>query len=94
MPSPRPQAQYSLNQLDRFPLLYSYTGKHVDVHVLSDSGTDVLALRVRETMYSSDLYSNSDHEYWSVAGSGIAIILLSALTPGRDRMVGLLVSQA
>jgi hypothetical protein len=74
------QNQYSLNQLDSFPQLYSYAGEHVDLYVLSDSGTDVLALRVRETLYTSDLYRNPDHEYWSMAGSGIAIILLSALT--------------
>jgi len=74
------QTQYSLNQLDSFPQLYSYTGEHVDLDVLSDSGTDVLALRVRETLYASDLYRNPDHEYWSMAGSGIAVIVLSALT--------------
>jgi hypothetical protein len=74
------QTQYSLNQLDSFPQLYAYTGEHVDLYFNTDSGTDVLALRVRETLYASDLYRNPDHEYWSMAGSGIAIILLSALT--------------
>jgi hypothetical protein len=73
------QTQYSLNQLDSFPQLYPYTGEHVDMYVNTDSGTDVLAFRLRETLYGSDLYRNPDHEYWSMAGSGIAIILLSAL---------------
>jgi hypothetical protein len=73
------QTQYSLNQLDSFPQLYPYAGEHVDLYVNSDSGIDVLAFRLRETLYTSDLYRNPDHEYWSMAGSGIAIILLSAL---------------
>ncbi len=74
------QTQYSLNQLDTFPQLYSYAGEHVDLYVNADSGTDVLAFRLRETLYASDLYRNPDHEYWSMAGSGIAIILLSGMT--------------
>lgn len=76
------QTEYNLNQVAAagLPQLYSFTGENVDLYVSTDNGIDVLALRLRETLYQGDLYLHPQNEYWAMAGSGIAIILLSGLT--------------
>ncbi len=75
------QTQYYLSQLDTgLPQLYSSTGEHVDLYINADSGREVVALRLRETLYTADFYRHPEHEYWAMFGSGIAILMLSALT--------------
>jgi hypothetical protein len=74
------QTQYSLNQLAGLPQLYSNTGEHVDLSVNTDSVDKVVALRLGQTLYTADFYRHPEHEYWSMAASRIAIIVLSGLT--------------
>lgn len=74
------QTQYHLNQLGGLPQLYSNTGEHVDLYVNIDSVNEVVALRLRETLYTADFYRHPEHAYWSMAGPGIGILLLSGLT--------------
>lgn len=77
------QTQYYVTQVDTgLPQLYSSRGEHVDLYVNADSGNEVVALRLRETLYTADYYRHPEHEYWAMAGSGIAILVLSALTLG------------
>ena len=74
--------QYNLGSLHNAsppaPALDSYIGTAVDLYVNSDVDTDVLAMRLRETLYTSDLYLHPEHELWGMIWSGAAIALLSA----------------
>jgi hypothetical protein len=73
--------QYNMDQLaSQIPDLHPFTGDHVDLYTNNDTGTDVIALRLREILYAGDLYLHPEHEYWSMAGSGIAVIVLSGVT--------------
>jgi hypothetical protein len=74
------QTEYYLNQLDGIPQLYSDTGQHVDLYINTDTVDKVVALRLGQTLYSADFYRHPEHQYWAMAGSGIAIFLLSGLT--------------
>jgi hypothetical protein len=74
--------EYNLSSLDGAsppaPALDSYIGDPVDVYVNSENPADVLAMRLRETLYTADLYLHPDHEFWGIIWSGAAITLVSA----------------
>ena len=73
------QTEYYLNQLDGLPQLYSDTGQRVDLYINTDTVDKVVALRLGQTLYTADFYRHPEHQYCAMAGSGIAIFLLSSL---------------
>lgn len=60
------------------PALDSFIGDPVDLYVNSDDPADVLAMRLRETLYAADLYIHPEHESEGVIWSGAVIALMSA----------------
>jgi hypothetical protein len=74
--------QYALNSLDHAsppaPQLYDYVGDPVDLYVNADDASDVLAMRLRGTLYTSDLYIHPEHQFWGMLWSGAPIALVSA----------------
>ncbi|HEV2032808.1 MAG TPA: hypothetical protein VGU71_01200 [Candidatus Dormibacteraeota bacterium] len=77
--------EYRVNSLDSasprpLPALYGYAGVTVDLYVSTDSGNTVLALRMGQTFYKSDLYLHPEHQYWAMMVAGVAIAGLSAPT--------------
>lgn len=78
--------QYSLNSVYRgsppAPELYNYVGDPVDLYVNLDDDTDVLALRLRETLYRADLYVYPEHQFWGMIWSGAPIAVVSAAVLG------------
>jgi hypothetical protein len=60
------------------PALDSYIGDPVDLYVNSDDSADVLALRLRETLYAADLYIHPEHQLEGMIWSGALIALVSA----------------
>jgi hypothetical protein len=60
------------------PALDAYIGDAVDLYVNSDVPADVLAMRLRETLYAADLYSHPEHELEGMIWSGALIALVSA----------------
>jgi hypothetical protein len=78
--------EYNLSSLDgaslSAPALDSYIGDPVDLYVNSEDSADVLALRLRETLYTADLYLHPDHEFWGIIWSGAWIAFVSAAVLG------------
>jgi hypothetical protein len=74
--------EYNLSSIDGAsspaPALDSYIGDPVDLYVNSEDSTDVLALRLRETLYTADLYLHPDHQFWGIIWSGASIAVVSA----------------
>jgi hypothetical protein len=72
---------YSLNTLHAAsppaPDLDSYIGDKVDLYINSDDAVEVLAMRLRETLYTSDLYLHPEHQFWGTIWSGSTIALIS-----------------
>ena len=73
--------EYNLGSLDvaspPAPTLDNYIGDPVDLYVNSDDSADVLAIRLRETLYASDLYLSPEHQFWGMIWSGVLIALVS-----------------
>lgn len=74
--------EYNLRSLDGAsppaPALDSYIGDSVDLYVSSDDSADVLAMRLRETLYAADLYLHPEHEFEGMIWSGALIAVISA----------------
>jgi hypothetical protein len=74
--------EYNLSSLENAsppaPPLDGYIGDSVDLYVNSDSGADILAMRLRETLYRADLYLYPEHQFWGMIWSGAWIAVLSA----------------
>jgi hypothetical protein len=74
--------EYNLNSLEGAsppaPALDTYIGDPVDLYVNSDDPNDVLAMRLRETLYTADLYLYPDHQFWGMIWSGAPVALVSA----------------
>jgi hypothetical protein len=74
--------EYNLSSLDTAsspaPALESYIGDPVDLYVNSDDSADVLAMRLRETLYAADLYIHPEHQFEGMIWSGAVIALVSA----------------
>jgi hypothetical protein len=74
--------EYNLSSLENAsppaPRLDGYIGDPVDLYVNSESDADVLALRLRETLYKADLYLYPEHEFWGLIWSGAWIAVVSA----------------
>ena len=60
------------------PDLSSYPGSQVDLYVSAGS-SDVLALRLRESLYAADYYLHPEHQKDNMISSGATIALLSGI---------------
>ena len=74
--------EYNMDSIERgsppAPELYIYVGDRVDLYVNSDQASDVLAMRLRETLYAGDLYLHPEHQFWGMIWSAAPIALVSA----------------
>jgi hypothetical protein len=74
--------EYNLSSLDGAstpaPALDAYVGDQVDLYVNSDDSADVLAIRLRETLYTADLYLHPEHQFEGTIWSGALIAVVSA----------------
>ena len=61
------------------PDLGSYLGSQVDVYFNAGTAGDVLALRLRETLYAGDYYLHPEHQRDNMISSGATIALLSLI---------------
>jgi len=61
------------------PNLGSYLGSQVDVYFNAGTSGDVLALRLRETLYANDFYQHPEHQKDNMISSGATIALLSLI---------------
>src|SRR5260221_1413056 len=61
------------------PDLGSDIGSQVDVYFNAGTAGDVLAIRLRETLYANDYYVHPDHQKDNMVSSGATIGLLSAI---------------
>jgi hypothetical protein len=59
------------------PSLFNNVGDQVDLYLDADEPDNVLALRLRGTLYAGDLYLHPEHQYWGMIWSGAPIALLS-----------------
>jgi hypothetical protein len=60
------------------PALDNYIGDPVDLYVNSEDSADVLALRLRETLYTADLYLHPEHQLEGMIWAGALIAVVSA----------------
>ena len=74
--------EYNLSSLHNAsppaPQLDGYIGDPVDLYVNLDDDSDVLAMRLRETLYAADLYLYPEHQFWGMIWSGAPIAVVSA----------------
>jgi len=61
------------------PDLGSYIESQVDVYFNAGTAGDVLAIRLRETLYANDYYLHPEHQKDNMISSGATIGLLSAI---------------
>jgi hypothetical protein len=61
------------------PDLGPYIGDQVNVYFNAGTAGDVLALRLRETLYAGDYYLHPDHQKDNMISSGATIALLSGI---------------
>jgi hypothetical protein len=59
------------------PTLDAYIGDPVELYVNSDDPADVIAMRLREKLYTADLYNHPEHEQEGMIWSGALIALVS-----------------
>jgi len=75
--------QFSLDHLNSYsppiPDLGSYIGSQVDLYVDADTPDQVLALRLRETLYAGDHYLHPEHQKDEMISAGSTIALLSGI---------------
>lgn len=73
--------EFALESRDHYapavPYLLSYVGDTVDLYINSDTNNQVLALRLRETVYATDYYLHPDDQRTTMILSGALIVVLA-----------------